>query len=183
MSVDIVADKYSTAMFELAKENNILAQIEDDFDYVRTTFAAHPELKGILSNPTLEVTQKISLMQKIFSEAINKLALQLIFVMIKRHRERYIIPAITAYISKSREERGILEAKVTVAKELSATETEQLHVKLHALTGKEVIFDTVIDPSIIGGLVLQIGDKRIDASVERNLNEMKKTLLRAGTIG
>ncbi len=181
MGVDIVADKYSTAIFELAKEQNMLEQMEQDLSYVKEVMAEQPDLRHVLVHPVIEGEDKCKLLAKLFDGNVHKFALQFLYVMIKRRREGYIVPAITSFITKAREARNILEAKVTVASALGAVEESKLRDKLKALTGKDVVLDIITDPSIIGGLVVQMGDKRIDGSVERRLQELEKSLLKAGT--
>ena len=179
MGADIVTDKYSTAIFELAAENDILERLEGDLGYVREVLSGQPELRTVLFHPGIEAAEKCRLIGRIFGESVHKFALQFLYVMIKRRRESYISQAITSYISLSRAARNILEAEVSVVEPLRAEEEEALKAKLKAETGKDVILDVKIDPSLLGGMVLRIGDKRIDASVARGLEELKKTLLTA----
>ena len=105
-----------------------------------------------------------------------------IYVMIKRGRHRYIAQAIAAFIQKSREARGILEATVTVAEPITAEVEASVQAKLREVTGKDVILSVRQDPSIMGGIVIQVGDKRIDGSVSRRLEELEKSLLRTNSI-
>ena len=102
--------------------------------------------------------------------------------MIKRGRHRYIAEAIAAFIQKSREARGILEATVTVAEPITADVEASVQAKLREVTGKDVILSVRQDPSIMGGIVIQVGDKRIDGSVARRLEELEKSLLRTNSI-
>ena len=97
------------------------------------------------------------------------------YVMVKRGRYRYLQDTIRAFIKKSREARGILEAIVTVAEPLTDTLRDDVQAKLQAMTGKDVIVSVRQDPRIMGGIIIQIGDKRIDGSIARRLDELKKT--------
>ena len=164
MSIEIVADKYSSAMFELAQEQNILELMEEQLGYVASVMAEQPELRSI------------------FESSIDKVALHFIYVMIKRGRHRYIAQAIAAFIQKLREARGILEATVTVAEPITAEVEASVQAKLREVTGKDVILSVRQDPSIMGGIVIQVGDKRIDGSVSRRLEELEKSLLRTNSI-
>ena len=102
--------------------------------------------------------------------------------MIKRGRHRYIAEAIAAFIQKSREARGILEATVTVSEPITADVEASVQAKLREVTGKDIILSVRQDPSIMGGIVIQVGDKRIDGSVARRLEELEKSLLRTNSI-
>lgn len=181
MSIEIVADKYSSAMFELAQEQNILELMEEQLGYVASVMAEQPELRSFLENPIVTEDAKIKLVGSIFESSIDKVALHFIYVMIKRGRHRYIAQAIAAFIQKSREAR-ILEATVTVAEPITAEVEVSVQAKLREVTGKDVILSVRQDPSIMGGIVIQVGDKRIDGSVSRRLEELEKSLLRTNSI-
>ena len=120
MSIEIVADKYSSAMFELAQEQNKLELMEEQLGYVASVMVDQPELRSFLENPIVTEDAKIKLIGKIFDSSIDKVALHFIYVMIKRGRYRYIASTIEAFIKKSRAARGILEATVTVAEPITA---------------------------------------------------------------
>ncbi|RGZ26135.1 ATP synthase F1 subunit delta [Veillonella sp. AM51-8BH] len=182
MSIEIVADKYSSAMFELAQEQNKLELMEEQLGYVASVMVDQPELRSFLENPIVTEDAKIKLISKIFDSSIDKVALHFIYVMIKRGRYRYIASAIEAFIKKSRAARGILEATVTVAEPITADVEASVQAKLREATGKDVILSVRQDPSIMGGIVIQVGDKRIDGSVARRLEELEKSLLRTNSI-
>lgn len=182
MSIEIVADKYSSAMFELAQEQNKLELIEEQLGYVASVLDEQPELRSFLKNPTITNDAKIKLIGTIFESSIDKIALHFIYVMIKRGRDRYIEQAIASFIKKSREARGILDAIVTIAEPITADVEASVQAKLREVTGKDVILSVRQDPSIMGGIVIQVGDKRIDGSVSRRLEELEKSLLRTNSI-
>ena len=182
MSIEIVADKYGSAMFELAQEQNNLELMEEQLGYVASVMAEQPELRSFLENPIVTEDAKIKLVGRILESSIDKVSLHFIFVMIKRGRHRYIAEAIAAFIQKSREARGILEATVTVAEPITADVEASVQAKLREVTGKDVILSVRQDPSIMGGIIIQVGDKRIDGSVARRLEELEKSLLRTNSI-
>ena len=98
--------------------------------------------------------------------------------MIKRGRHRYIAEAIAAFIQKSREARGILEATVTVAEPITADVEASVQAKLRDVTGKDVILSVRQDPSIMGGIIIQVGDKRIDGSVDSPFRRIRKIFIK-----
>ena len=182
MSTEIVADKYSSAMLELAQEQGNLVTTEENLLYVASVLNEQPELVGFINNPIVEADAKISLLGKVFGTAVEKTVLHFMYVMVKRGRYRYLQDTIRAFIKKSREARGILEAIVTVAEPLTDDVEASVQAKLREVTGKDVILSVRQDPSIMGGIVIQVGDKRIDGSVSRRLEELEKSLLRTNSI-
>lgn len=101
--------------------------------------------------------------------------------MVKRGRIRYIQSAIAEFINKAREARGIFSATVTVSEAMPDEIYTQLADKLKAITGKQYIFTIKVDPTILGGFIIQIGDTRIDASLMRRMEDLKKYLLKSDT--
>lgn len=172
----MVADRYSEALFELAQEAHTLVQTEEQVNQVLATLQEQPELVKFIDNPLLAADAKCDLLGKIFADDIDKSVLHFLYVMIHRNRAHYISEALEAFVDKSQEARGVLKATVTVVEPLSAEQEKQLLTKLQTITGKTLILQTHIDPSIVGGLVVQIGDMRIDGSVARRLEELKKSL-------
>lgn len=183
MSVGIVAETYSSAILDLAEEQNMLESIEQDLAYVGDVLQEHKELRSFLMSPILTGPAKTKLLGTLFGQAIHKTALHFLYVMIDRGRYRYIEETIRSFIKKAREARGIVDAIITVAEPLAPSQEQSLLVKLKDMTGKEVMFTTVIDPTIMGGFVVQIGDTRIDASIARRLSELQKTLTKKEVIG
>ena len=182
MSIEIVADKYGSAMFELAQEQNKLELMEEQLGYVASVMAEQPELRSFLENPIVTEDAKIKLIGRIFESSIDKVALHFIYVMIKRGRHRYIAEAIAAFIQKSREARGILEATVTVAEPITADVEASVQAKLREVTGKMSSYPCVKIHPLWVVIVIQVGDKRIDGSVARRLEELEKSLLRTNSI-
>ena len=172
MSVGIVADRYSEALFELAQESKTLVETEREVEQVLATLNEQPDLVKFIDNPLLTADAKCQLLSKIFGDEL----LHFLFVMIHRNRAHYICEALQAFVDRSQEARGIIKATVSVVEPLTEEQSSQLLTKLQTITGKTVILQTRIDPSIVGGLVVQIGDMRIDGSVARRLEELKKAL-------
>lgn len=181
MSENIVTDKYSTAIFELAQEQQILEQMETDLSYVKEVMDTQPGLGTLLLYPALEAQAKCDILTKIFGQAIHKMALNTLYIMVKRGRIRYIQATIAEFINKAREARGIFAATVTVSQAMPEEVYTQLADKLKAITGKQYVFTVKVDPTIVGGFIVQIGDTRIDASVLRRMEDLKKHLLKSDT--
>ena len=176
MSVERIAETYSSAIFELGQESGLLPQFDTDLSYVQDLFSTHEELRQILINPMLEVAGKKKILQQIFGSEVHPLIMNFLNVMVDRRRSPYIMETARAYVKRSRESRGILEAKVTVIEPLSEAMREKVLRKLQEITGKECVIEEHVDPSILGGMVIQVGDTRIDGSMARRLEELKKII-------
>lgn len=175
------AETYGEAIFQLAKENNILEQMETDLLYVKDLLEELPEFRKFIEAPVLESESKIPVIEKVLKDGISEMALHFLFVMIHRGRSRDIEAAINQYVDKSREARGISTAKVWVAREMTPEMQEKLKAKLEAEMGKQMILHVMVDPTLVGGIIVQVGDTRFDASVARRLKDLE-ALLKSGTM-
>lgn len=171
-----LAEMYADAILSIGVEQQNLEQIEEDLLYVEQVFKDHAELSSFLNSPVVEASAKVSLLQEILT-GIDPMALQFLFVMVERGRGNYIIAAIKQFVIKSREARGIVEAKVRVARKMSPETEAKLIARLEEVSGKTIILDITEDPSIIGGLIVDIGDKQIDASISQRLKGLGRALL------
>ena len=99
--------------------------------------------------------------------------------MIDRRREAAIIAAIDGFIDLARAAQNIEVAKIRLVKPLSAEEEKQLVASLEKMTGKHIEPLYYMDPSIIGGMIVQIGDRLIDGSLKRQLTDMQHSLLQS----
>ena len=106
MSTEIVADKYSSAMLELAQEQGNLVTTEENLLYVASVLNEQPELVGFINNPIVEADAKISLLGKVFDTAVEKTVLHFMYVMVKRGRYRYLQDTIRAFIKNPAKHRA-----------------------------------------------------------------------------
>lgn len=116
---------------------------------------------------------------KIFKDSLSPIVLQFMYVMIDRRREAALLLAIDGFIDLARKAQHIEVAKIRVVKPLSKEEETKLVASLEAMTGQHIEPLYYVDPSLIGGMVIQIGDKLIDGSLRRQLRDMQHKLLQA----
>ena len=180
MIPEIVYSKYSQAMFDIAKEQGKLDIFGTELKAVRDAMQENPDLQKFICHPLIQPGVKKDTLQKIFAGDVEPLVLQFLYVMIDRRREAAIVPAIDGFIDLARAAQNIEVAKVRVVKALTAAEEEKLVAGLEKMTGKKIEPLYYIDTSIIGGMVIQIGDRLIDGSLARQLRDMQQSLLQAG---
>lgn len=169
-------------MFDIAKEQNKLEEFGNELRTIRDTLQLNPDLRKFLEHPLVPSKSKKETIHQIFSDDVSPMVLQFLYVIIDRRREAAIMAAIDGYIDLYRSAQNIEVAKIHVVKELTAEEEAKLIAGLEKMTGKKIDPLYYIDPSIIGGVVIQIGDRLIDGSLERQLRDMKHTLLQADVV-
>lgn len=179
MIPEIVYSKYSQAMFDIAKEQDKLEEYGRDLRSIRDTLQLNPDLRKFLEHPLVPPKSKKETLKQIFSDDVSPMVLRLLYVMIDRRREAAMMAAIEGYITLARTAQNIEVARIRVVKPLTAEEETKLIAGLEQLTGKKIDPLYTVDPSILGGVVIQIGDRLIDGSLMRQLSDMKHTLLQA----
>ncbi len=172
-----LARKYSKAMFELAQEENKLIPYGDELASVKKDLASVPQLKGYLANPQIQRQDKKELLGRLFEGELSKTVLNFLYILVDKRRIELFDAIEEIYRSLSNEARGIVVADVTSAQQLTSSQQEKIQKKLASVTGKEVTLRTHTDEALIGGVVVRIGDKRIDGSVRGRLQEMTAQLL------
>lgn len=172
-----LAKKYAAALLALAKETGTLEEVEQELAQIGEIVQQNPELTGFLRNPLISREAKKEVVERIFTQHLNPMVMRFLGVVIDRGRIALLPDIIDVYLELSHVERNIAEAQVRLAVDLTDEEETRLIRELNELTGKEIYLEKTIDPSILGGMIVTIGDRRIDGSLKRQLHEMKTTLL------
>ena len=172
-----LARKYSAAIFELAQEENKLVEYGKELAGVCQDLASVPAAEAFLANPQIEIKAKKELIAKLFAGELSKNVYHFLLLLIDKRRIT-LLAAIEEEFSKlSNEAQSILIADVTTAEPASADQQQKIADRLADLTGKQVKLRLHEDEKLIGGVVVKIGDRRIDGSVAGRLETLKKELL------
>ena len=182
MVPEVIYSKYSQAMFDIAQEQHKLEEFGKQLKDVRDTFVNNPELKKFIGSPLIPAASKKNALQQIFASDVAPLVLQFLYVMVDRKRETAIVEAIDNFIKLARAAQNIEVAHVRVVKALTKDEEKDLVAALERTTGKRIEPLYYIDPSIIGGIVVRIGDRLIDGSLLRQLQDMQFALLQSDVV-
>ena len=172
-----LAKKYAAALLALAKETGTLEEVEQELAQIGEIVQQNPELTGFWRNQLISREAKKEVVERIFTQHLNPMVMRFLGVVIDRGRIALLPDIIDVYLELSHVERNIAEAQVRLAVDLTDEEETRLIRELTELTGKEIYLEKTIDPSILGGMIVTIGDRRIDGSLKRQLHEMKTTLL------
>mgnify|MGYP000259150062 CR=1 FL=1 len=173
-----LAVRYAEALVQLAQEHDMLAKLEPELKLVQAGIDGHQDLATWFYHPTVPARAKKETIMKIFGEEVSGLVLNFVLLLIDKGRERLFPAIVEESIRLANAARNIIEAKVTAAIELGQAEQQALIAKLSALTGKNIVLRINVDPQIIAGLVVRIGDRVIDGSVVNRLASMKAALLK-----
>ena len=171
-----VADRmYARALYEAARENGRVGVVHDQFCDLVVAIATLPELRTLLGNPELDPRDKASLLDAILGGA-DELVRNCARLAAEKGRAGEL-PQIYAELDELvAGDEGRLDIELTTAVELTDDEARELVAKIEAASGRQVEATRKVDPSLIGGIVLQAGSFRADASVRGRLERLRHSL-------
>ena len=171
-----LASKYAAAIFEIAKEENKLDGYDKDLGRVRADVFDIPEAVKFFQNPLIPQQAKKDLLKRAFDKEISETVMNFLMLLVDKKRIGVFNEIYDIFTSLKNKEQGILIADVTSAFPLSKKQQDALVRKLGNLTGRKVKVRTHKDESILGGLIVKIGDKRIDGSAAGRLRSLRNSL-------
>ena len=174
--VELISKRYGTAIYELAVENNNLEKVEKEIKMVIDIFEDEKDLQEVLNHPKVSIGEKIKIIENIFKGKINDDILGLIILTINKSRQNCLVDIFKYCLNKIDEHNGIVSAFVTSAIELKEEQKNAIVKRLEELTKKTITVEYTVDNSLIGGLVIRIGDRIVDNSVKEKIRNMSKEL-------
>jgi len=171
-----VAKKYSTALFLSAGRRGLVDEAYEQFSDLKAAVQRDVSLLKFLSSPKIEEDQKLKLLRTVFGGRMEQLFLEFLFVLVRKRRVMYLIEVIDAFNHLVELHKGILRAMVTTAVPLAAGEESRLVAALTTKTGKKIELEKKINPGIIGGAVVVVGDEIVDGSVRYGLDQLEEQL-------
>jgi F-type H+-transporting ATPase subunit delta len=171
------AKRYAQAVFDMGKECGTLDAWQGDLALLSSIFA-DGRIASYLTNPSVAANKKIAALESaIASWNVQPETRKLARMLIERDRVTLLPEIRDIFDDQVRAEHGIAVAHVTTAEPLTEDEQALVKDKLESLTGKHIQMAMTIDPDIIGGIVIRIGDQVIDGSVRNKLEKMRSRLM------
>lgn len=169
-----VGRRYSKAIFEIAEEKNQVKEIYKMLNSAMVLYRTDKEFKNFILNPLIDNEQKKSVLNEIFGKD-NSENLNILLYILDKGRMNCIKYIVAEYLKIYYRKNRILDVKATFTKELTDEQKKKLINKLSQKTGKEINLEIKIDKDILGGGIIKIGDKIIDGSIRRELDNWKKS--------
>ncbi len=168
--------RYARALLSLAVENNILERSYADMKMVHEVFRQNKELTVVLISPVVRNAKKQKLVSHIFQNGVHPLMLRFMMIIIRKQRGNMLEGISGAYLTVYKQYLGIEQVKVTTAVPLNDSLRDRAMEAARKLTMHEIEFEEAVDPDLIGGFILNLGDKQYNASVKRRFQQIKKHL-------
>jgi F-type H+-transporting ATPase subunit delta len=171
-----VAGKYAQALFGLAQEENALPKIREDIRLIADVFEKNAQIGDFLENPFAEKSARKDIISEIFKARVQPLSLKFILLLAEKRLEKLLPLILKAFNALAYEEEGVVEVRVTTARQLSESEYGLISRRLAAAWQKPVALDRRVDKSLIGGMIVQVGDRLVNGSVSKRLHDFGRLL-------
>ena len=168
---------YAQSLLELADERGELEPVAADAAKLREAAAETPNFHAFLRDPAISADERRTVIDRAFGDA-HRLVLRFLHLMNDRDRLGRLPEVLDAFEHLLDEKYGKIEADVTVAERLDEAQLAHVRDRVGRALGKEAVVHQYVDPNIIGGMVLRVGDRVVDASVRRQLDAMRERLSR-----
>lgn len=174
MSEIQVATRYAKSLIDLAGEKSAVETIKKDIELFLATCRANPELQAILKNPIIGLDKKANILDGLFSGKVHEMILSFFKIVVRKGRAEILFATAKEFITQYNVIKNVVKAIVTSASPLSEENITQIEEVVKQATNGEVILTSIVDPKLIGGFILKVGDKQFDTSISSKLNKLRK---------
>ena len=182
MSEEQIARVYAQALFDAAREAGVVEEVRRELGDFVAALAASASLRNVLADPQVETAAKHRVLAEITSGGQPLLA-NVLLLMLERGRFAAVPDLHRAYDALAIVEEGVVEVEVVSAAELSPETEKKIAARVQEATGRRVELARRVDPAILGGLVLRIGDIIVDGSVKARIRQLRRRLATAEVRG
>lgn len=172
----VVARRYAKALFQVARDQGIVGEVEQQLKLVVDVIEGNDEVRAFLGTPNITLATKKQAIAQAFGTETLPIVLNTVNLLIERRREGELASVLDAYLQIAGESLGRVEAHVISSVQLDEGEIAKLADKFGALLGKTVRVTNTVNPELLGGVTVRIGDTLYDGSLRGKLERLEKTL-------
>lgn len=167
------AVRYAKAILDVAIEKGNADDVNKDMKYISTAIADNEELKRFLENPIYKADAKLDALKEIFQDSTEET--KSLFGLLLQNKRFENLEAIAVKFAELYDQyKGVEVAYVTTATALTPELETKVLSKIKELTNKEVTIENIVNPEIVGGFIIRIGDKQFNASISDKLSQLKR---------
>ena len=174
--IDVIANRYAEALFQLSEEENITKEIYNELHDVVEVIKNNKELDNVLKSPLVAKNEKTQLIEALFNNKINNDLKNFLKILVEKGRISSLKSIELTFKELLNDKQNIIEGTVISAIALTEKQVKELEEKLSKKYNKNVTLENEVDQSILGGVLVRLGNTQIDGSVKTRLNNIKDQL-------
>lgn len=172
-----LAKRYAKALVQIGSEGGLIDRFRDELSVVDGIFSSNGELRAAFADPALTHDQKKAIMKELIAKTTSsELVGNFLLLLVDKNRVAFLGQIVQSYEKLADEFTGVVRPVVKTAFPLDAGQVDSIQGALEKKTGKKVVPQMVVDQSLLGGVVTQIGDIAYDNSVKTQLKQIKDIL-------
>ena len=176
MAQDPINTGYARALFEMAQAEGVVSRVEEELFRLRELLKANPELFQFLKDPNIKPEGKRTALGDLFQGRVHPLVLSTLISLSDQDRAGRVLHVIEEFSTIAAAARQTITGEVTVVVTLDDATLDRMATELSRITGKNVKLLQRVDPAILGGAIITVGEQIIDGSLRRRLDQMKEKL-------
>ena len=170
-----LASRYAKSLLSLSIEQNILSKTFSDMKHIQNICSENKDLVLLLKSPIIKTDKKLSILSEVFSSFVSEITMTFINIITSKKRERYLEGIAESFISLYKTHNDIETVTLTTSHPINE-KTKLEILDFVKKNGKQKVEITqVIDEELLGGMIIRMGDKQLDASVSKNIKKLKKS--------
>jgi len=170
---DSAPRRYAEAAFQLATRDSSIETWRRELE--QAAALTDGELMDVLANPALPLDERLDVTNRVFAD-LSQSVRNILFLLVRRHRIEQLPRVVAEFIRLDERRQGITHANATSAAPLTDLEVKALTGRLEQMTGGRIALETDVDASLLGGLIVRVGDRLIDGSVRGRLERLRNQL-------
>ena len=174
----VIAEKYAVALLQVAQEQKTVDSIAVEIQEIQKLVESNPELKSVLEHPRAKSQEKLETLRRLMTQKLSATMENFLMLLIMKKRIKHLNAVADHFDRLWHELRGKAVARVLTAMPLTAAQKSSLTDKLTQMFGVLVDLKEEVKPGLIGGMMIYLGDQRMDGSVLGQLERMKQRLLK-----
>ena len=174
--IDVIANRYAEALFQLSEEENITKEIYNELHDVVEVIKNNKELDNVLKSPLVAKNEKTQFIEALFNNKINYDLINFLKILVEKGRISSLKSIELTFKELLNDKHNIIEGTVISAIALTEKQVKELEEKLSKKYNKNVTLENEVDQSILGGVLVRLGNTQIDGSVKTRLNNIKDQL-------
>ena len=174
--IDIIANRYAEALFQLSEDENITKEIYNELHDVVETVKNNKDLDNVLRSPLVAKIEKVKLIESLFNNKINNNLKNFLKILVEKGRISSLKSIELTFKQLLNDKNNIIEGTVISAIPLTDEKVKELEEKLSKKYNKNVTLENKVDQSILGGVLVRLGNTQIDGSVKTRLDNIKDQL-------
>lgn len=171
------ASRYASAIFEIAKEKNLLDVVLGDFRTIQEVINSSNEFNNLVLSPVVNHDKKIAIFKEIFETKMNQISIEFLYLLIKKKRDFLTTAIISEYINLYNKENNLTPIEIYSAIELDDAMKSSIESKISKELNLKLLSEYKVDKNLKGGIKIQINDWVYDASIKSKLEAIKVSLI------